>query len=108
MGWNDPVLRQWLESLFYVALAGIGGALGEVSRSVQVDKRPSFWRVLLQASGAAFVGLLVLWMCQATGLPNKWTGVVVGVCGWMGSEATIRLLEKVVFKKLGVSKSEPD
>lgn len=96
----------WLKTAAYLAFSAIGGMLGFTMRSLD-GKQPlvkfSFWRCLVEGAAAAFVGLLVLFICQAMNLGAQWTGVIVGVCGWLGASATIRMLESVVRSKLGAN-----
>jgi len=108
MEWNDPEVRKTIEAICFSGLSGIGGALGYVYRQIQDDKRPNPWRALVEGSAAAFVGVPVFLICDVTGLSVQWTGAIVSVFGWLGATATIHVLEKVVFKKLGVGKREPD
>jgi hypothetical protein len=108
MQWNDPEVRKWVEAIAFTGLSGIGGMIGYIYREVQSERRPNPWRALIEGSAAAFVGILVFLMCDALNLGLQWTGVIVGVFGWLGATATIHVLEKVVFKKLGVSKNESD
>lgn len=92
---------KWWEAFFYSFLAGFGGAIGDVMRRLNSNK-PVLWsRTALEAFGAAFVGYLVYQGCVALGLSREWTGVVVGVCGWLGSSATIQILEPIVRRLLG-------
>lgn len=94
---------EWLQKvLMYVSLAVIGGALGHVMRTAD-GGRIRWGRVLLEAASAGFVGFLMLLMCNAYGLADEWTGLLVGVSGWLGANTSIGLLEKVVYNKLGLS-----
>lgn len=98
---NDP--NWWIRFIGYALFAAGGGTVGHILRTMDGDK-PIRWRVAFaQGVGAGFVGVLVLLACQALNLSEQWTGLTVGVCGWMGANATIVILEKLVFKKLGLS-----
>lgn len=94
-------------ALAYLAFSFFGGALGYAMRTVDKKQPLNYARVFLEGASAAFVGMLVLLMCSAIGLSQQWTGVIVGVCGWLGASATIRIIESVVRNKLGIG-SNPD
>ncbi|MEO8993215.1 MAG: phage holin family protein [Rhodanobacter sp.] len=87
----------------YPIFAAVGGLLGYLLRTLDAGLRVSKWRAVIESLGAGFVGEIVLLMCKALGLGWQWTGVMTGVCGWLGATVSIRLLEKVVRKKLGVA-----
>lgn len=93
----------WFKSAMYAVLAAIGGALGYIMRTLDQKEKIIWWRALFEALGAAFVGFLVMLVCQEANIGQGYTGVVVGVCGWLGANVTIRLLESVVRKRLGIS-----
>lgn len=91
------------EALFYFVFAGFAGAIGYALRQLN-SNLPVLWkRVWLEAAGAAFVGFLVYQLCLALDLSREWTGVVVGVCGWLGSSATISMLEPIIHRVLGAN-----
>lgn len=92
----------WIKAGLFASLATFGGFLGYVMRSLDKDTPLSWMRAIAEGFAAGFVGLIVLLMCNAMHLGDQWSGVIVGVSGWLGSNATIRVLEKVVFKKLGL------
>jgi hypothetical protein len=92
----------WFKTAAYALLAAFGGVLGYVMRTVDKKERVIWWRAILEGLGAAFVGLLVMFVCQEMKLSQGYTGVIVGVCGWLGANVTIRLLEGMVRKKLGL------
>lgn len=83
--------------------------MGHLMRTIDSRQKINWSREILEGGAAGFVGLLVLLVCQAMNLSERWTGVVVGVSGWLGANATIRMLESIVLKKLGIEKqpSEP-
>lgn len=104
---NDP--NWWLRYGGYALFAAIGGFVGHVIRTIDKDDgKVNWWKAVAQGLGAGFVGLLVLMACQASGLSEQWTGLVVGVSGWLGASTTILALEKLVWGKLGVKRSEGD
>lgn len=100
---EDPQFN-WLRIVAYVAFAAIGGFMGHLMRTLDARDDIKWGRAVLEGIAAGFVGLLVLFACQALNLSEQWTGVIVGVCGWLGANASIRLLETLVYDKLGVSK----
>lgn len=93
----------WVKTILYAALATFGGFLGHVMRALDMSTPISYGRACVEGLAAGFVGLLVMLMCNATNMSDQWTGVVVGVSGWLGANASIRMLEKLVFKKLGIN-----
>jgi hypothetical protein len=95
--------RWWAKAILYAALAAFGGFLGHVMRALDESANISYGRACIEGLAAGFVGLLVMLMCSATSFSDQWTGVIVGVSGWLGANASIRMLEKLVFKKLGIS-----
>ena len=104
-GWDAISGSWWFKTTMYVILAATGGILGYIMRAVDKSERIIWWRAALEGLGAAFVGLLVMFICQEMHLSQGYTGVIVGVCGWLGANVTIRLLESLVRNKLGL-KSE--
>jgi hypothetical protein len=101
---ENSALMWWMRAIAYAAFASLGGALGHLMRTF--DKATFSWaRCILESLAAGFVGLLMLLACQALGLSEQWTGVIVGVSGWLGANATIRMLEALVRKKLGLDPS---
>lgn len=103
---DDPMLP-WLKMLAYALFAAMGGILGHVMRAMDNRQKINKWRAALEGIGAGFVGLLVLFTCTAMNMSDQWTGVIVGVSGWMGANASIRILESLVYKKLGISQNPP-
>jgi hypothetical protein len=100
---NDP--NWWIRFAGYAIFAAFGGSIGHVLRTLDSGQPIRWGKAIAQGVGAGFVGVLVLLACQALGLSEQWTGLTVGVCGWMGASATIVILEKLVFKRLGIGES---
>lgn len=95
--WSD-----WLTATGYTLLAAVGGLLGYVMREHDKGNPLSGLRALTEAVSSGFVGFLVMLLCRAMGLDPLWTGPVVGVFGWLGANVSIRLLERIVYEKLGI------
>lgn len=91
-----------------VVFAILGGFLGHVMRVLDSRHRVVWSRALFEAFAAGFVGVLVLLLCNAMGLSDQWTGVVVGVSGWLGANASIGMLSGIVLRRLGVAQNYGD
>jgi hypothetical protein len=96
----------WVKSAAYAVFAALGGLVGHVMRNIESGKKIHVGKAIAEGVAAGFVGLIVLFACQAMGLTEQWTGVIVGVSGWLGASASIKIIEKMVFKKLGITKTE--
>lgn len=105
---NDPWDSWWIKATAYALFAAFGGMMGHLMRFIDSGNKISWPRAALEGCAAGFVGLIVFLVCQAMDLSEQWTGVIVGVCGWLGANATIRMLETVVTKKLGIEKDSND
>lgn len=104
---DDPNLFPWwLKAAMYAALASFGGFMGALLRS-QHENEPFSWKIIgMEALAAGFVGLLMMFVCNELNLSERWTGVIVGVCGWLGANATIVILEQMIYKKIGLTKDK--
>ena len=100
----EPPQDTWLQAIGYAVLAGTGGFLGYLMRMADGGSEVTVARAILETFAAGFVGLLVLFMCQAFGTPATLTGVIVGISGWLGASASIQLLQVLVYKKMGLNK----
>lgn len=104
-GWDAISGSWWFKTAMYAILAASGGVLGYIMRAVDKSERVLWWRALLEGLGAAFVGLMFMFICQEMKFSAGYTGVIVGVAGWLGANVSIRLLESLIRNKLGL-KSE--
>jgi hypothetical protein len=98
----DNEIGWWLKASAYAVFASVGGMVGHIMRVVDQKQKIAWPRAWLEGVAAGFVGILMLLICDAMKLGQQWTGVIVGVSGWMGATASITLLEKLVRKRLDV------
>lgn len=103
---GDPFQIWWVKAICYALFASFGGVMGHLLRTIHKDEAILWGRATVEGLSAAFVGVIVMLLCQTMGLSDAWTGVIVGVCGWLGATATISILERMVRKKLGVSEDQ--
>lgn len=99
-------LSDWLTSFGYVLLAALGGLLGYVMREHDKGNPLKAWRAVAEALSSGFVGFLVMLLCRAIGVDPLWSGFIIGVFGWLGANVTIRLLERIVYERLGIKLRE--
>lgn len=104
---EDPRVLWWIQTLGYAFFAAVGGLMGYSLRTINTGQKIQWSRALMEAVASAFVGVLILFMCQALKFGPEWTGAIVGMAGWLGANVTISLLERVVRKKLGIDDRAP-
>lgn len=102
----DEELGWWQRAFAYSSFAALGGMLGHMVRTLDKQKKINFGRAALEGIAAGFVGLLMLFTCEAMAMSKQWTGVIVGLSGWIGPSATMRILELIVRRRLGVKTDE--
>lgn len=108
---NNMTPEDWktfIRLLLFILLAWVAGFLGDIMRQMDANTPIKWSRTLVKSASAALTGLLILFICISLDLSAWWTGAIVGLCGWLGADATIRIIEKFVFDKLGISKKESD
>lgn len=101
---EDPNAYGWMiKAALYSAFAAFGGLMGHLFRSLDGAAPVTLYASCVKSLGAAFAGFLVFLLCNVLQLSEQWTGVIVGVFGWLGADVTIMVLEKQVLKKLGIT-----
>ncbi len=95
-------LSDWLTSIGYVVLSAVAGGLGYVMRENDKGNSLNFWRAVTEISSSGLVGFLVMLLCRAMAIDPLWTGFIVGIFGWLGANVSIRLLERIVYERLGI------
>lgn len=106
---EEIAVAAWtLKAMLYAGFSAIGGILGHIMRALDKKEAIVWTHAAIEGIAAGFAGLLMMLMCNALGLSEQWTGIIVGVTGWLGAQATIRLLEQAVYKKLGLNKKRKD
>lgn len=105
---SDPFQIWWFKAGAYAIFAAFGGMMGYLLRAIDGGHSVTWWRAAIEGLSAGFVGLLVLFACQAMHLDEPWVGVIVGVSGWLGANSTIHWLEVVAQRKLGIQEKPND
>jgi|GEM_PF-2925398 len=92
--------------LLNVLYAMTAGALGYLSRTtspeVDLGFKPRVF--IVQTLAAGFVGSVALMLCMLLEWNDYATLVLVGFFGWMGAPASMVIIEKFIYNKLGITK----
>lgn len=100
---SDPDTDDLIVLGVFAIFSGIGGIIGYLSRTLQSGGEIRLPRAILEGCSAAFIGLIVTFLCEAMHLNMCWTGAFVGVSGWMGATASVKIVEMVLSRRLGLS-----
>ncbi|HEU4376298.1 MAG TPA: phage holin family protein [Telluria sp.] len=106
----DPHEALWwwqaVRGAAYATFASVAGLLGYLLRTLDAGSQVSWGRAVLESLSAGMVGMFVMWICQSANLSQQWTAVSVGVSGWLGANASIQVLQRLVWNKLGLTRSQ--
>lgn len=91
-----------IEILQFAGFSAMGGLLGYLMRQATREQPIKLSRATLEAVASGFIGIVMMFLCHAIGLPWYWSGAVVGVLGWLGAEASIVVIARVIRGKVGL------
>lgn len=107
----DEILKQIMTrdwtGLGLTVLAGIGGLLAAFTQALEKGTPTNKRELAVQFCSSAFVGYLVYSLCLAIGIDGLWLGPICATFGWMGALATMQVLRRFVFSKLGIEDDKP-
>ena len=109
--WVEPPEPNWLSVLragAFSLFAACAGALGYVMRTMDAHEKVNWKRALVEFFASALVGYLSMLICRFMGMSFELTSVTVGICGWLGAAASIQVLQKFVWKNLGLTNRSND
>lgn len=99
---RDPNNVGIWEIVIFGCIAAIGGLLGYLMRAINSNQKITYTRAIIECASSGFVGVLAMFACLALHLNWMWSGLVVGVFGWLGAEASLAVFAKIIRKKLGI------
>lgn len=88
-----------------VALAAVAGLLGYLMRTYRRGKKVRLANLVIETASSGLVGYLALLLAEASKIDKAWIGPIVGILGWMGASSSIKVLEHIIQRKLGVEDS---
>lgn len=91
-----PFDRETWLAFFLVLLAIVGGLIGSLVRMIEAKEKIKWVVVLIETLASGFTGVIVVLLCSYLDLDIRLTGVIVGVCGWVGGRTAMLWLEKRV------------
>lgn len=96
-------LSEHMRAGLLLLVSVMGAALGYVSRQWGLQKTIKWSRFLFSIFAAIFMLILLRTACNLLGLSYEWTLLIVGLFSWLGTEVTVSVLERIVYRKLGLS-----
>ncbi len=105
---TDPHVSESVTLGLYAAFSGAGGVIGYACRTMQSGGSIKWARALTEGLSAAFIGIIVTFICKEMKLDAGWTGAIVGIAGWIGATASVKIIEAIVANRLGIKSLDPD
>lgn len=90
------------QAIWAVGLASVAGLLGHIMRTIRHGRKVRVRHAIYQTLASGFVGYLVCHVGRALNVGENWMAPLIGVSGWVGASSMMVVVERLVFKKLGV------
>ena len=101
-----PLDHWWVKAIAFTVLAIIAGAVGHLFRTFESGEKISATIVLIKTLAAGVTGFLMYLLCLALNFNDIWSGIIVGVFGWLGADTTISVLKGFVYNMMKVDKTK--
>ncbi|MDF4024120.1 phage holin family protein [Luteibacter sp. PPL201] len=98
----------WVRIAAVAVFAAVGGLIGALLRAMDSSQPMSFTHALVEFFAAGFVGALSSLLCSAWGLSIVWTAFIAGTFGMLGARATVQVMQRFAWTKLGLNRSSQD
>lgn len=101
----------WLKELshgdFLVLGGGFAGFCGSISYMLKVVEGKKFGWVefIIHIASSIIFGILAFELCSYLGVNDEYCGAMSGMAGWLGTRVA-RIFEILIYKKLGINKSD--
>lgn len=90
-------------SIFYTAMAGLGGALGYIYRHSRANRKIVVSKLFLAACMSSFIGFHMIYVYRDLGLSESLIGALNGLTAVLGVEFMLYLFERFVLSKFGLN-----
>lgn len=102
----DPFENWYIKALAFTLFAVLAGFLGHMMRTFEAKDKFSWTILIIKSLSAGLTGFMMFLLCIALNFSDIWTGIIVGVFGWLGADATIQVLKSFVYSMLKVDKEK--
>ena len=94
------MIEEWKEFLAQIGVAalfsafcGLAGYLHKKSKS---KEKIVLAEALVRALGSGVTGAILIMACQSMEIDPMTTGAIIGTCGWLGADASVKLLHGII------------
>lgn len=99
MDWNP----EWTKPVLNTVMVGIGSALIETWRAMQVNKPIRIARLAVSSALSMFIGFHMIYVYRELGLSDNMIGAMTGLSAVLGIEFMLWVVERVILKRMGIS-----
>lgn len=96
-------LSDGVKAALLILVSILGAGLGHISRQWGLEKTLRWSRFVFAIFAALFMLILLRTICVILGLSFEWTVIIVGLFSWLGTDVTVAVLERIVYRKLGLT-----
>jgi hypothetical protein len=101
--WKDPLGYPWSTYAWVVFIACLAG----VVKHLNGMKSFRFWKLVVDAITAGFMGVVAFWLCEVREIHGPLSAVLIAIAGAMGNRCWTEL-ENIWRIKFGIKKSEDE